>query len=756
MVSSMLFSSSILDTETDKLGVQADNFCRETMKRNLAEDPERRGSNSTHTSSSLEECELLDRADETHSDQQAPTGSLQLTSSCILETETEKLGAQAVNFCQETIKIKLTEDPERRGSDTTHTSSSLECESLDMADEQSPTGSLQSTSSYQGYTLRDHEEYLDILTEKNGCRYWDVSHYLGVQSSIPNLTKDYISPLTQDQLKELYAGIVPSVDDSLDKEPLPVRTLCFRIRPDIESGAVMDVVQKVFGKKSIFKGDQNNIKSTVLKRQDGHFQCAVARLVAHDPAPFFIDAQLCTTKSDNMERQLVLRIHHVQDHAEALVEFGHLAAERKATNGESPSTAINLHLKEVSSILQLRSSTQKRNADVDAYGCSSPRCTPEETSLFLQENYKEEKSLKAGGTGEHFPALSSEDFSILQSSLPHCLLLWKYISHHQSSYAFHTMVDVHLGTACLDTLYLSQIRQLSRETMLEELCMVKTEIDENAQAAEDEYSNFTELLESTFKQHCTIGFPETIPPRVSLSEFYYSSSKYTPGISIIADMVSNDVAVDPANPASAADQVARRVYAEFSALDDKEQCGYLKKINKEMMARCAEIQGQYPKLIDRIENAKLLSVGAAAKRFCNFAKRAANHKGRVERSLTSNVPLLDFETSAGPCFITATHMLLVGRRCVFSRTFLFDLRAVEFKVPSPGFLRVVSEASGEVLHKFWSSMDANKVKMFLDTLKAHRKWRGDLVAKVLLEEQSPVLGEEQSQTPESCFLRVIP
>ena len=363
--------------------------------------------------------------------------------------------------------------------------------------------------------------------------------------------KDYISPLSQDKLKELYAGIVPSMDDFLDKEPLPVRTLCFRIRPDIESAVVMDVVQ------SVFEGDQNNVRSIVLKRHDGHFQCAVAHAVDHDSAPFFIDAQLCTTKSDNMERQLILRIHHVQDHGEAMVEVGRIETERKAAEEESPSFAMNFHLKEVSSILQLISSAQKHKTHVDAYACSSPQFTPKETSLFLHENYQEEMSVNAGGTTEHFPALSSQDFSILQSSLPHCLLLWKGISHHQSNYDFQTLIDVHLGT-CWDVLYLSQIRQLSRENMLHELRLVKTETDKNAQQAEDEYSNFTKLLESTFKNY-SIDFPDFIPQRVSLTKF--PSSKCPPGFSIAASMASNDAKVDPANPATAVDAAARKIYA---------------------------------------------------------------------------------------------------------------------------------------------------------------------------------------------------
>jgi hypothetical protein len=613
----------------------------------------------------------------------------------------EKLGVQAVNFYQETFKRKLPEEAKRRGSNSTHTTEGTDESHMDK---QSPARSLQLTSSYEVYTLGDHEEYLHILTEKNGCRYCDVTHYLGVQSSIPKLVKDYISPLSQDQLKQLYAGIAPSMNDSLEKEPLPVRTLCFRIRPDVESGVVMDVVQ------SVFEGNQSYIKSIVLKRQGGHFQCAVD----HDSAPFFIDAQLCTTKSDNKERQLVLRIHHVQDHAEALVEVGHLATERKASDEESPSFAINVHLKEASSLLQLISSSQKQNAHADADDCASPQPTPKETSLFLQDNYQEEKSVNAGGTTAHvFSALSSQDFSILQSSLPHCLLLWEGISHRQSNCAFHTLTDVTLGT-CLDTLYLSQIRQLSRETMLEELRMVKTEIDENARQAEEEYSNFTELLESTFK-HYNMEFPETIAPRASRTEF--PSSKCPPGFSIAAAMASNDVVVDLANPADAADEAARKVFAAFSSLDDNEQRRYLQNINKEMTARCAKIQGHYQELIAQVEDTKLPSVVAAAKGFCTFARQAANHKGRVERFLTSKVPLLEFQTSAGLCFITATRILIVGEG-VFSKTFLFDLRAVEFEVPSPGCVQVVSDASDDVLHKFRSSMDANKVKMFLDTLKS--------------------------------------
>jgi hypothetical protein len=580
------------------------------------------------------------------------------------------------------------EEPKRRGSSNSASASTS-------------TSSLQSTSSHEAYTLGDHEVYLHIRTEKNGLRYCDLSHYL-VQSFVPKLVKDYISPLSHDQLLQLYSGIVPTVNDSLDEEPLPVRTLCFRIRPDIESVCVMDVVQ------SVFEGNQNKNKSVVLKHQGGHFQCAVD----HDSAPFFIDAQLCITKSENIERQLVLRIHRVHDCAKEYVDIeNNMTTERKAPDEESPrSFPINLHLKEASSLLQLIYSAQKHNTHADADGCVSPRPTPKETSVFLQENYQEKKTVKAEGTAEPvFPALSSKDFSLLQSSLPYLLLIWKGLVHQNCT--FDTLVDIPLGT-CFDTMYLSQIQQLSRDNMLKELRTVKAEIDKNSQHAEDEYSNFTELLGSPFN-HYTIDLPETIPPKVSMMEF--PSSECPPGFSIAAATASYDVAVDPANPVSAVDQIARKVYAACSALDDDEQRWHLKILNMETLARCVQIQAHFQELIDRIENPTQPSVVAVPVGFRHFGRKAVNHKGRVKRFLTAKVPLLDLKT--GPSFLSVTRMLLL-REGVFSKTPLFDLQAVEFEVSSPGCVQVVSDVNGKVLHKFWSSMDANKVKMFMYTLKS--------------------------------------
>jgi hypothetical protein len=100
------------------------------------------------------------------------------------------------------------------------------------------------------------------------------------------------------------------------EEPLPVRTVSIRVRPDVLCGAIMDAAHHAF---EILP---SNCTTHIIKRQGGHLRGAV--YLPQQQLAYVADIQLCTQKNDELERRLILRFYHIQDDPEALFELGQI------------------------------------------------------------------------------------------------------------------------------------------------------------------------------------------------------------------------------------------------------------------------------------------------------------------------------------------------------------------------------------------------------------------------------------------------
>lgn len=100
------------------------------------------------------------------------------------------------------------------------------------------------------------------------------------------------------------------------EEPLPVRTVSIRVRPDVLCGAIMDAAHHAF---EILP---SNCTTHIIKRQGGHLRGAV--YLPQKQFAYVVDIQLCTQKNDGLERRIVLRFYHIQDDPEALLELGQI------------------------------------------------------------------------------------------------------------------------------------------------------------------------------------------------------------------------------------------------------------------------------------------------------------------------------------------------------------------------------------------------------------------------------------------------
>jgi hypothetical protein len=313
------------------------------------------------------------------------------------------------------------------------------------------------------YTLGAHAKYLHLGAEENGqYHYCDVSHlFLDdyhdlVEDTPSNNIKDYISPIPYPELEKLYFGLEPSSGQGSIHEPLPVRTLAIRIRPDVKSRIVMDAVQRALD-------DLDPSRCIILQNHDCHFRYAVRQ----SAAPFVIDSQLCTSRIEHqhndsgyMGRYLVVRVFPIIDYTQVLVENDNnddtAASAGAASDSQSKDPipeepfALNLHLKEASSLLQFL--CKYDHADGMAVKADPPSCRMPSlrqtqkgtTNYFLQRSsYRESTNVrKASDTNNSaskntttsttatredmiLPALSKEDWATLQSSSTVLQKIWE-------------------------------------------------------------------------------------------------------------------------------------------------------------------------------------------------------------------------------------------------------------------------------------------------------------------------------------------
>jgi hypothetical protein len=122
-------------------------------------------------------------------------------------------------------------------------------------------------------------------------------------------------------------------DNSNIEEPLPVRTISIRVRPDVLCGAIMDAAHHAF---QMLPSD---CTTNIIKRQGGHLRGAV--YLPKQQLAYVIDVQLCTQKNLTLERRLLLRFYHIQDDPEALQELGQILQRRQQQAENHPQPAGN-------------------------------------------------------------------------------------------------------------------------------------------------------------------------------------------------------------------------------------------------------------------------------------------------------------------------------------------------------------------------------------------------------------------------------
>lgn len=675
------------------------------------------------------------------------------------------------------------------------------------------------------YTLQEHADHLRLRTEKTGGWYYcDMSRFLQADTEIecPDLIKDYALPIPFRKLKRMYTGlsyhpvesikstkelstpakffaspppkmptgstgtpgrIHPIADSTIspstqatgaatsprpptariEEEPLPVRTIAIRIRPDVLVGAVMDSIHHAF------EVLPSNCVSHVLKRQGGHFRAGV--YMTDKSLASVADAQLCTQKSGNLERRLVLRFYHVQDDPEAMLELGqavhHSQVNRDSLEPSTPSfnfstnkSSATRHMKEACSLIQRFMAAQQQGGaekmdvaqQMSWLGLKKKAFATEKelkraVAVHLKKNFKpcpsvreENKKATIATRKLTFPSLSGKDASLLDITWGLTTRIVEELDTRDCSY--NTLETLPFGQfpalSSLDTHYCSQLRRLCRESMINSLLRAAKDLEDYAKGAEYNCAVCITLLQPMLKRYGLAPFEF---PRTSKSLQEYPLDFIPPQISCppwgqLVLEADNQIQAKTPSGAIDAKTAVKMVYNALTKQDDEEQAARLSRKNAQIMDRLVALQSHQRALVQTIRDAHVSE--QAAKEAGIFLKHAQNavNAGNAgyPRVLLPEVPLLIFKisqgaSSSGTCFISTTQILFVSTYIPLvgsTRTTLFDLDQVTFQVddkispsllnPFPNTMNILHARSNDVLFRFRPAINPSRLSRFLSVI----------------------------------------
>jgi hypothetical protein len=579
------------------------------------------------------------------------------------------------------------------------------------------------------------------------------------------------------------------------EEPLPVRTVAIRVRPDVLCGAIMDAVHHAF---EILP---SNCTTHVLKRQGGHIRGAV--YVPNKQVAYVVDIQLCTQKNDDLERRLVVRYYHIQDDPEALYELGQTLQRKQQevppspqivddilradsttptvnsnTTGMSSLTnstytamtpiaendvitedreATNKHLKQACSLIQRLMAAQQQGGinkmDIKQQKTwLGLRDVPFDSKMTMQHvigkhlesNFKacpsvREENKKATPTIRRLtlPSLSTKDQPMLDVS-------WTLTGHiieelDNRDCTFNTLATLPFGQfpslPTLDVQYCSQLRRLSRESMITQLLKSAKDLEDYVSLAEYSCAVCITLLAPMLEFYGVL--PLTLPKAKSLDEY---PLEYTPPQQVcppwgnfVMEALNVVASKTPTRDITLQDAV-RMVFRAFTKQDDEEQGARLGRKNAQIMERLANMQSHQRAVIQNITDAHVYSQMAAeaASSFVKRAQQALNvGKPGHPTMLKEEVPLLECKISLGAskcgrCYVTSSAVLFTTSYIPVMGTtssILLDLNKIDFEVesnptssllnPFPNTMHAVLKSTKEVLYSFRPAIGPERLQTFI-------------------------------------------
>jgi hypothetical protein len=584
------------------------------------------------------------------------------------------------------------------------------------------------------YTLFDHCTFLKISEIPNLGFVCDVSeHLFQSETGLNNDVKEFCQPIPEEALSSTYFGLKGSMDETSVQAP-PVRTLTIRIRPDVLCGAVMDAVFA-----SIVACSDHNMN--LLKRQGSHLRA----VVVNGKIPYVLDAQLCITRSDNYQRQLVLRFYYANASELAEVEFSNTEGkefempsekEENSMNLHVRGAKMNLHLKEACSLVQLINDKQKgygasKGSSWTDSGFPWPRkaTSPSVASAYLSSSFRRSPSVRSrkrrfSTVSFVLPSLSPDDWIILQASWSLCDRICHGLADTCAySSLTSTPIDTQSGICGLDFHFCMQLYSLSEERMMFEVQQVINKLETQVYQAETSNAIFADVTKPTFELYNV----ESVQESAAMDLFPLESDEDGAEVQTFDSLAKEALAASgfltegtfaSKSQPEVADEAVRVVYSAYNTNHNFIQTGRVKRANANIMTRLFKKQLWLQETYKRLRDSFMISKDALreSKACYELAQKTENVKKRTKERLRL-VPLLKFDLDSGNCYITATHIFFsLYRRFQKPAVLIFDLIELDLRQVSSCWMQIVT--GEEILLKFRPSIDASRLKTFISILQS--------------------------------------
>mmetsp|Transcript_56759 Transcript_56759/g.67994 ORF Transcript_56759/g.67994 Transcript_56759/m.67994 type:complete len:579 (+) Transcript_56759:220-1956(+) len=395
---------------------------------------------------------------------------------------------------------------------------------------------------------------------------------------IEKMVNDVISILGINPLcfsaEELNIYESNSVEDEIFSTPQAIRACYITIRPDILCGAVMDAVTHAV----------DCCHGELMKRQGGHLRAGLGDIG--------VDAQLCTRRTRECERVLVVRIILLEEPDGSL-------DDSEAEEEDWIVEATNYWLAEKKG--------DEKTANIWPLKMLSPK----------KGQDKERNNL--------FPCLSDDYAQLVKKS-------WKMIVDiiqelETRDLAYCTITTAPFGAfpslPTLDAHYVAQLRHLSRENMITSLLKTARDLESFALENEHKCNNLTKLLHVAFNSYDIE--PPILPEKKPLSAY---PLKYDPPDELHPPWGKRvQSALEKiSNSSFKASDAVRLVNSAFQRQDDEEMTARLSRKNSQVMERLHQVQEYKRGLLAtlRLAYGRFPRATRAAKEFLSITKRINN------------------------------------------------------------------------------------------------------------------------------------
>ena len=562
------------------------------------------------------------------------------------------------------------------------------------------------------YLYRDHAEYLFLRRDKmTNHFYCDVSHFF-VESRFLNLVTEFCSIMSLESLNDLFVGLeaigsgnTSDNDSSITEspEPLPMRVLTMRLRPDTIGSKIMDAVHSSCG-------SQPNSTVTVIKRGKNGCQYLISSTEGTMTivSSFLLDARICTRRQSPFERELVIRIFP----GERIDDAVECSTCTTTSEGDLMSP-MNARMQEAAAFVKRIEDLEKESPCISIYDLPCPQKCPDKFSAMLATST---------ATIDDSPFLQSPNQMVMEHSLYTILRTWKLLSTNLCT--FHTLDKSPLieqsatspgyKAPVFDPTYCSQLSLLSQEETALSVGVKTVELEETLERHHEQHQIFKKFIHAARKKHGTWETAELdldVLPRPEMHPF-----KLSTGYTFLAMKTLREMQCISSDSSVLADEAVTRVYQACREEGDKVADEYLDKAEEAVVKEMVDIQTAQVALLLDIEYDP--ETQKAGREFGRRARQSINLRGRVERRLKGRVPMLSFRCWRGECIITSTAMLCVLKHAFQETVELYDLKAISLEKPSSKTVLVTAVKDGETLYTIESPKKVNvdELLQFVTTL----------------------------------------